>query len=149
VCSSDLHRLPVDEQQATVIELNAHAAIGSAQYPMWGTPTPVAEMFFEASAEAYGIALPEEPAENLSVEGEVRGRVTGVIYLRWLRRRAEALGVTGSVQRLNHRRVTARVQGRADAVSSFVYLASRGPRNSLPTSVTTTHCAPFQANGFQ
>ncbi|WP_258933334.1 hypothetical protein [Nesterenkonia pannonica] len=23
------------EQQCTVIELNAHAAIGSAQYPMW------------------------------------------------------------------------------------------------------------------
>ncbi|WP_168198698.1 ATP-grasp domain-containing protein [Nesterenkonia sp. NBAIMH1] len=32
------HRKPTWEQQCTVIELNAHAAIGSAQYPMWGTP---------------------------------------------------------------------------------------------------------------
>lgn len=143
------HKLPVDQQRATVIELNAHAAIGSAQYPMWGTPTPVARMFFEASAEAYGIELPRQPAETLSVDVEVRGRVGGITYQRWLRRRAEQLGVDGAIQRVGPRKVLARMQGHADAVSALVYLACRGPRRAIPTSVTTTHRTPFDAFGFR
>lgn len=143
------HRLPFHQQQATVIELNAHAAIGSAQYPMWGKPTPVARMFFKASAEAYGISIPAEPAQTLSVEVEIRGRVVGVLYHRWLRRRAELLGVEGSIRTTGQRRVTAQLQGSSDGVAALVYLASRGPRRALPTSVTTTHRTPFQASGFR
>lgn len=143
------HRLPLDRQQATVIELNAHAAIGSAQYPMWGTPTPVARLFFRAAADQYGISLPERPADTLSVKIEVRGKVTGVAYRRWLRRRAELLGIAGSVQNAGERKVIAHLQGQTDAVAALVYLASRGPRRAIPTSVTTTHCEPFHQNGFK
>ena len=143
------HRAPVDEQQATVIELNAHAAIGSAQYPMWGTPTPVASTFFKASAEAYGIELPAEPAQQLALQLGVRGRVGGIGYLRWLRRRAERLGVEGTIVRHSARRVSVRVTGHIDTVSALVYLASKGTGRARPTSVITTHCEPFAARGVR
>lgn len=143
------HRAPVDEQQATVIELNAHAAIGSAQYPMWGTPTPVANTFFTASAQAYGIELPAEPAQQLTLHLRVRGRVGGVGYLRWLRRRAERLGVEGTITRHNARRVSVMMQGPTDAVSALVYLASKGAGRAKPTSVIVSHRPPFQTRGVR
>lgn len=142
------HRKPLDEQRATVIELNAHAAIGSAQYPMWGEPSPVARRFFQSAAKAYGIPLPAQPANQLSVEIVVRGRVVGVGYRRWLRQRARRFGVNGVVANTGPRRVTARLQGDAEAVSALVYLAAGGPRKSLPSSVTTTHVTPTEMEGF-
>lgn len=143
------HRRPLAEQRATVIELNAHAAIGSAQYPMWGTPAPVAQSLFRAAAADYGIELPGERAEQLSVEVVVRGKVIGVGYRRWLRRRASRSGVSGGVTNTGRREVTARLQGSSDAVSALVYLAAAGPRRALPSSVSTTHVALTEAQGFQ
>ena len=139
---------PMSEQEATVIELNAHAAIGSAQYPMWGTPTEVARLFFEATARDYGISLPAERADELSLALEVKGRVTGVGYRRWLRSRARQLGVAGVVKNTGRKSVSVRVTGDADAVSALVYLACKGPKRSIPSSVTTTHIDPFEADGF-
>lgn len=139
---------PMSEQEATVIELNAHAAIGSAQYPMWGTPTEVARLFFEATAREYGISLPPERADELSLALEVKGRVTGVGYRRWLKSHARRLGVAGVVKNTGRKSVSVRVTGDADAVSALVYLACKGPRRSIPSSVTTTHIDPFEADGF-
>jgi D-alanine-D-alanine ligase-like ATP-grasp enzyme/poly-gamma-glutamate capsule biosynthesis protein CapA/YwtB (metallophosphatase superfamily)/acylphosphatase len=145
----DDHRKPIDEQSATVIELNAHAAIGSAQYPMWGTPTPVAKLFFEQCAKAYGIELAESQADQLSVRIVVRGKVTGVSFRRWFRRRAERFGVSGQIENTGRKEVTALLDGSADAVSALVYLAILGPRKSGPTSVTTTHEVPYPGSGFR
>ncbi|SMY13193.1 acylphosphatase [Brevibacterium jeotgali] len=139
---------PMSEQQATVIELNAHAAIGSAQYPMWGTPTEVARLFFEATARDYGIPLPPERADELSLGLEIKGRVTGVGYRRWLRSRARRLGVRGVVKNTGRKSVSVQVTGDADAVSALVYLACKGPKRSIPSSVTTTHIDPFEADDF-
>ncbi len=144
------HRKPVDEQQATVIELNAHAAIGSAQYPMWGTPTPVARLFFEECARAYGVELPDKQLDDLSLRIVVRGKVVGVNYRRWFKRRADHFGVSGTIENTARKEVTAFVHGPADAVSALAYLAINGPRSSGPTSVKTTHAAvPFQDTGFR
>ncbi|NDL57420.1 acylphosphatase [Phytoactinopolyspora mesophila] len=145
----DDHRKPINEQSATVIELNAHAAIGSAQYPMWGTPTPVAKLFFEQCAKAYDITLPETQADRLSVRTVVRGKVTGVAFRRWFRRRAERFGVAGHIENTGRKEVTILMDGPADAVSALVYLAILGPRKSGPTSVTTTHVLPFEDAGFR
>jgi D-alanine-D-alanine ligase-like ATP-grasp enzyme/acylphosphatase len=145
----DDHRKPIDEQSATVIELNAHAAIGSAQYPMWGAPTPVAKLFFQQCARAYNIDLPEVQADRLSVRTVVRGKVTGVSFRRWFRRRAERFGVAGQIENTGRKEVTILMDGPADAVSALVYLAILGPRKSGPTSVTTTHVAPLEETGFR
>lgn len=139
---------PMSEQQATVIELNAHAAIGSAQYPMWGTPTEVARLFFEATARDYSIPLPPERADELTLAVEIKGRVTGVGYRRWLRSRARRLGVRGIVRNTGRKSVSVQATGDADAVSALVYLACKGPKRSIPSSVTTTHIDPFEAGDF-
>jgi D-alanine-D-alanine ligase-like ATP-grasp enzyme/acylphosphatase len=133
------HRRPLDEQSAVVIELNAHAAIGSAQYPMWGHPVPVAEEFFLECARAHDIEILDEPADGLAVQATVRGRVTGVGYRRWLQRRATEYGVAGWVENHPRGRVVAHLEGPADAVAALAYLCVDGPRTALPSSVTTVH----------
>lgn len=140
------HTKPTWEQRVTVIELNAHAAIGSAQYPMWGEPAPVAKCFFEETAREAGIELPEQRADSLSLKLTIRGRVTKVGYRRWLKRRAEAFGLTGYVKNVSDREVEAHVQGNADGVSAIGYLALTGPERAVPTSVKMVHA---EAEGLQ
>ncbi len=143
------HRKPIDQQSATVIELNAHAAIGSAQYPMWGTPTPVAKLFFEQCARFHDIELPPERADRLCVQIVVKGKVTKVSFRRWFKRRATRFGVYGWIRNTGRKEVTARLDGPAEAVAALVYLAILGPRKSGPTSVTTTHSYPVDEPGFR
>lgn len=130
------HTKPIWEQRVTVIELNAHAAIGSAQYPMWGEPAPVAKKFFEVTSAHNNIALPQAPSDELTLKLTVRGRVSRGRYKDWFRRRAENFGLDGYVKRSGTNRVEAIVSGKADAVSALGYLAMQGPKRAIPTSVT-------------
>lgn len=130
------HTKPIWEQRVTVIELNAHAAIGSAQYPMWGEPAPVAKKFFEVTSAHNNIALPQTPSDELTLKLTVRGRVSRGGYKDWFRRRAEDFGLDGYVKTAGRNRVEALVSGNADAVSALGYLAMQGPKRAIPTSVT-------------
>ena len=142
------HRKPIDEQQATIIELNAHAAIGSAQYPFVGEPRPVAREFFLECARVHGLTIADEPADQLAVISTVRGRVTGVNYRSWMRRIARKYELTGWVENVGEKRVQAFVQGSAEGVSALTYLAVRGPRRAVPTSVRTEHVLPRDLDSF-
>lgn len=138
----------IHDQRVTVIELNAHAAIGSAQYPMWGTPFPVAQRFFEETAREAGIGLPEQRADTLSNKIRIKGKVTGVGYRRWFAKRAKAFGLTGTVRNLNDRTVEAFVEGPADGVAAIAYLSISGPEKAAVSSVTATPAEPRGLQGF-
>lgn len=143
------HTKPVDQQRVTVIELNAHAAIGSAQYPMWGPPSQVADTFFRATAAHHGIDLPSERKTHLSMDLIIKGRVTGVGYRWWFKRLADRFGVTGHIRNVNKRTVFAHIEGDADAVSALGYVASRGPRRALTSSVTMEHSPEEGCESFE
>jgi D-alanine-D-alanine ligase-like ATP-grasp enzyme/acylphosphatase len=143
------HTKPVWEQQVTVIELNAHAAIGSAQYPMWGTPAPVAKEFFEATCANADIPLPPAQNERLSIELSIRGRVTGVGYRQWLKRKAVRFGLTGFVRNHGKSGVQAHIEGNSDAVAALGYLAMTGPHRAVPTSVTMRHVGGLHRSTFE
>ena len=129
--------LPVSEQRVTIIELNAHAAIGSAEYPMWGPPAPVARKFFEETAARFDIPLPAEQQDVLFVELTVRGKVQHVGYRRWLQKHAAAFGVSCQAENVGEREVRAELSGPADGVAAIAYLAMDGPEKAVPTSVRT------------
>jgi acylphosphatase len=135
------HTRPIDQQLAGIIELNAHGAIGTGQYPMWGPPRPVARAFFESCAKQCGVALRDHPAENLSVKLTVRGRVTGVGYRRWLRCKMRKFGIKGNVVNEDKTTVVAVLNGKLTAVAALANSAVRGARSALPTSVLVEHIA--------
>ena len=127
----------ISDQRVTVIELNAHAAIGSAQYPMWGPPAPVSRRFFEETAKRFNVALPPEQQDELAVKLVVRGKVQRVGYRRWLNRQADAFGVSCVTENVGDREVHAELTGPADGVAAIAYLAMDGPERAVPTSVRT------------
>jgi len=146
-CGLDLlledHTKPFDQQTAAFIELNAHGAIGTGQYPVWGTPRNVARKLLLYSAEREGLEVSDAPAASLSLTLTIRGRV-GLRYRHWFSARAREFGLTGWVARANRVTVEAALEGETAPVAALVNAAVRGPGGSVPYWVKAEH-APRKA----
>src|SRR5690606_32909261 len=86
------HRLPINQQDAGVCELNSCPELVSPQFPLFGTPRPVARWLCETAAAKSGVALPERQTD-VAVSIAVVGRRLGGAYRNWFTRRAMELGV--------------------------------------------------------
>lgn len=143
------HTKALDEQDAGICELNAHAAIGNCQYPMFGPPRPVARIVMYEVARRHGLKVPSAPAEEVSLRVIIRGKVTGVGYRQWLRRRALEAGVNGWVRNLDSKRVEAVLSGPTNATTAIVSSLINGPRRARPTSYVAEHVHVPDAVGFE
>ena len=142
------HTLPIGEQEAGICELNAHAAIGNCEYPLYGKPRQVAQKFMRRCVEVLDLDVPSAPAKELSVEITVRGRVSNVGYLSWLKQTANEYGIVGWARRVGPRKVEAVLFGETKAVSALVAAAVLGSPRSRPTSVSTIHVEKPEAESF-
>lgn len=142
------HTKPLDEQEGAVCELNAVAAIPVAEYPMFGTPRPLAERFLRRSAEEFGVEIASERTERLCLRLEIRGKVTGVGYRSWFARRARDYGCVGTIRNRSARKVEVRIAGPTAPVSALVTAAILGPTRAIPTSVFTSHIDEDLGEGF-
>ena len=136
------HARPIDGQEAGICELNAHAAIGNCEYPMFGTPREVARGLFLKSAETCGLALRDAPAEQLSIRLDITGKVTGVGYRNWLSRYAAQFGVTGSVRNIGTDQVLAELHGDTLPVAAMAAACVLGPKAARPQAVRTSQLPP-------
>lgn len=143
---------PLGEQDAAIIELNAHAAIGNCEYPMFGTGRPVAQRLLDLTVEQKGLNA-TEPQEELTVHMTVRGRVTKVGYRKWLRRLAEKAEVRGWVRNLDRRTLEAVLSGPTARVTPLVASCIVGPARAIPTSYNAAVVAPEEwalpSSGFE
>ena len=143
------HTKSIDDQKAAIIELNAHGAIGSGQYPMWGPPRNVARRFLLHCAEQEELNVYDEAVEGLSLALQIQGNVTGVGYRRWVTSKARQFGVTGWVANENLQTVVAHLEGETAAVAALVNAAVRGPRKARVNWVETEHVAPLGMQHFE
>jgi D-alanine-D-alanine ligase-like ATP-grasp enzyme/acylphosphatase len=142
------HTKPLSEQQAGICELNAHAAIGNCEYPLYGSPRQVAKTVLQQTVDYYGLATPDKPADRLSLRLTIRGRVNGVGYRTWMQRHARDFGITGWVRNLDQGVVEAVLAGDTSPVSALAAAAVLGPRRANPSSVTCVHIASPGADDF-
>lgn len=142
------HSKPLEEQDAGICELNAHAAIGNCEYPFFGKPRQVARTFINEVVERYDLEVAPERADSVSLRLVVKGRVTGVGYRAWMRRRAQSSEVNGWVRNIGRRRVEVVLSGEVDATTALVAAAVLGPRRARPKSVDTRHIKPIRTSGF-
>src|SRR5699024_8197283 len=126
------HAKPLEEQDAGICELNAHAAIGNCEYPFFGKPRQVARTFINEVVERYELRAAPERADSVSLRLVVEGRVTGVGYRAWMRRRARSSEVNGWVRNIGRRRVEVVLSGETDATTALVAAAVLGPRRARP-----------------
>ena len=133
-------KLALDEQSAGICELNAQAASGTAEYPLFGPSRPVPQKTIEHCTRMYDakVRAPSN-SELLSVRLRIRGRVTGVGYRRWFKKWADEFGLVGRIFGVGPRTIEAELQGDPLAVAALAAAAIRGPRKARPTSVRTVH----------
>lgn len=143
------HTKPLDEQDAGICELNAHAAIGNCEYPMYGTPRPVAKTLMRATVDHYGVNARPQPARHVTLKLRIRGKVTGVGFRKWLRRRARQSGVTGWVRNVNSRTLEAVISGPTAPTTALAASTILGPKRALPTTYTAEHIDAPKTNTFQ
>jgi D-alanine-D-alanine ligase-like ATP-grasp enzyme/L-alanine-DL-glutamate epimerase-like enolase superfamily enzyme/acylphosphatase len=123
----------IDDQDAAIIELNAHAAIGNCEYPMFGTSRPVAEKLLELTVAQQQLHV-DGPFQELTVHLTVHGGVTKVGFRKWLQQHAEKAEILGWARNLNARTVEAVLHGPTDRVTPLVAACILGPTRALPTS---------------
>lgn len=143
------HTKPLDEQDAGICELNAHAAIGNCQYPMFGRPRPVARIVMHEVAHRFGLRVSPEPAREVSLRVIVRGKIADSGFHRWLRRRALEAGVKGWVRSLDDKRIEAVLVGPTNATTALVSSLINGPRRARPTSYVAEHIDNPAVEGFE
>lgn len=127
----------LSEQDAAIIELNAHAAIGNCEYPMFGKGRQVAQKLMDLTIDQYGLQA-QEPVEELTVHLTVRGNVTRIGFREWLAHHANVMGAKGWARNLNRRTAEAVIQGPTERITALVAACIIGPEDALPTSYQAT-----------
>jgi D-alanine-D-alanine ligase-like ATP-grasp enzyme/acylphosphatase len=145
----DDHRKPLSEQSAGICELNAHAAIGNCEYPLYGTPRQVARTVLRQSVDHYGLNVHDKAADRLALRLIIRGRLDGTGYRTWFHRHATTFGLTGWIRHTGAGVAEAVLVGDAVPASALAAAAVLGPRKATPTSVTTEHIDPPDVDRFQ
>lgn len=144
------HTKRLDEQDAGICELNAHAAIGNCEYPMFGKGRPVAKTLIRAAIEHYRLKAQPERVEQVALHLTIRGRVTGVNFRKWLQRRAHGSGVTGWVRNVDRRTAEAVLLGPTDPTTAVAAATILGPRKAVPTAYEARHIpVPDALAGFE
>lgn len=131
----------VDQQDAAIIELNAHAAIGNCEYPMFGKGRQVAQRLMDLTIDQCQLDA-DAPAEELTVRLMVRGKVADVGYRQWLAEHANAMGARGWVRTLNRRTVEAVIHGPTERVTPLIASCILGPAGAVPAVYQATVIQP-------
>lgn len=84
-----------------------------------------------------------------SVRAVMSGRVQGVSYRAWTRKRALAHGVAGWVRNRPDRTVEAVFSGPAEAVDALLAECRRGPFAARVDDVAVEPAEPFAGTGFE
>jgi D-alanine-D-alanine ligase-like ATP-grasp enzyme/acylphosphatase len=145
----DDHRLPVERQKLTILEVNSRPVQSIHHFPMFGPPRNVSERLVHDTATAAGIELPE-PVDDLTVKVVVSGRVQAVGYRRWMVRAAKQLKVSGWVANAaGPDQVQAVIHGRARWVGMMLRLALDGPPGAEVTEVLAEPVEVAVSRGFK
>jgi D-alanine-D-alanine ligase-like ATP-grasp enzyme len=152
-CGVDLlvtdHCEPLTGQPAGIIELNAKAAVGNCEYPMFGQPREVVRHVIEELAAEQGIALLPLHTGRHRIRARIRGKLHGDRYVRWLGTTAAGLGVAVSVERRRRRALDVLVMGDLAPVAMLTTRLIIGPARARPTSVTVLEVVRLDAEGAE
>ena len=129
------HRLPLNEQDAYIIEVNNYPGTQGHRYPMYGTSENVWAELVELSARKSGMEL-EPPKEDTTVEFHIYGDVQQVGFRKWFERRAVELSLLGWIKNSQQQNeIHGYLRGPAKHVVHLLRMAYKGPRQSRVVEV--------------
>lgn len=146
------HRLPVDEQQVAIIEINSRPVQTLHHFPMFGSPRNASATLVRKAARAAGLSLgeaDENVATPTATKLDVHGFVQRVGYRKWMATVAEELDLSGWVANTSDpSRVTALIQGSPEAVGLLVRLAFEGPAGADVVETCAQRVSAVPLDGF-
>lgn len=86
--------------------------------------------------------------ETKTIRAVIRGRVQGVSYRAWTKKRADRHGVTGWIRNRPDRTVEALFSGPAEAVDALLAECRRGPFAARVDGIDVTMAEP-EGTGFE
>lgn len=123
------HRIPVDQQQVTIIEVNSRPVQSLHHFPMYGPPRNVSVDLVREAVVAAGWPV-TTPTDQLTVALTVAGRVDSRSYQRWLAGMAGPLGVSGWIGDGGEGRIEGVLHGAPPRVGLLLRLAFHGPADA-------------------
>jgi len=76
---------------------------------------------------------------SICVDLIISGKVQGVGYRNFIKKKAESLGIVGYVKNKNDGSVFIKVQGEKNDIKTIIECSQRGTPNSIVQSVKTNH----------
>lgn len=131
--------LPLAKQRAGILEVNAHPAQSSHEFPMRGKKSRVSQEMLKFVAESSGFEIGDTSWDELDLRLLVRGRFSSVDEaFQWLSESAQVRSLSGWVRPWGKDLLEVEVSGGASEASSLISaLTRRGP--GQVTSVETSH----------
>ncbi|MBD8907108.1 acylphosphatase [Methylorubrum zatmanii] len=87
--------------------------------------------------------------DRKTIRAVIHGRVQGVSYRAWTKKRADLHGVAGWVRNRPDRTVEALFSGPAAAVDALLAECRRGPFAARVDDIAVTQAEPSEAEGFE
>lgn len=141
---------PVDQQRAGILELNAHPAQTSHEFPMLGERSRVSREIVRFVAERSGVDLAPESAEDLHLRLQIHGEFSinsdpGA----WVASKARSRELSGWVKQWGVDLVECEVSGTFDFASSLISTLSRGGNGIRVARIETTHLGYQHTGEFE
>lgn len=131
------HTKPIGEASAAIIELNAKAAIGNCEYPVFGSSREVVKAVFETAASDNEIKLTAFSNKELKVKSIIRGSLKNESYFSWASKTAKELGVDVKKVSSSKGQITLLLKGELKPTAMMATRLIVGPSDSRSTSVKT------------
>ncbi|NDL70387.1 ATP-grasp domain-containing protein [Vreelandella alkaliphila] len=131
------HTKPVGVAAAAIIELNAKAAIGNCEYPVFGHAREVVKAVFGTAAKDNNMPLNEFSNKSLKVKSIIRGSLKNESYLAWANKTAKELGVEVEKVSSAKGQITLLLKGELKPTAMMATRLIVGPSDSRSTSVKT------------
>lgn len=131
------HSKPIGEASAAIIELNAKAAIGNCEYPVFGRSREVVKAVFETAAQDNDITLRDFSDKEISVKSIIKGSLKNESYFDWACKTASELGVYVEQVSSSKGQLILLLKGELKPTAMMATRLIVGPSDSRSTSVKT------------
>lgn len=142
--------LPLTDQRAGILELNAHPAQSSHEFPMRGSKSRVSRDLLQFVAEQNGMLLEKESREELHLRLLVRGRVNKPAdAMQSVAAMARTRNLSGWVRRWGADLLECEVSGTADEAASLISALTGRVQGLRVTSVEAQHLSHTHMGEFE
>ena len=142
------HRIPLNEQNGGICEINTTPALMANQAPVFGPVQPVAQKLVRAAAKTAGVRI-KKPQRRLAITVRAQGVATPEKFTAWVVKHAQRLDLGGGIRVVGKEHVRLFLSGPLERVSALVTSMHSGNLSDQPDWVRTTHTSRDMPPQFQ